>query len=194
VTKIRQLFPARISTTLSDGARRGLWITLLTAASVASSLIFACATPFAAFATLAAINMKRADALMLAIVVWLANQFVGYGILHYPQTPDSFAWGAAIGIAALLATWIAASIGKHLLSIAPFLSAVVAFMGAFAAYELALYAASFVLPSSDGAFSWPIVADILKVNVLALIGLMILSAIGALVGLMRTASMTAARH
>jgi hypothetical protein len=42
-----------------------------------------------------AINMKRADAFTLAIVVRLVNQLVGYGILHYPQTPDSFAWGVA---------------------------------------------------------------------------------------------------
>ena len=43
-----QLVP---STIISDGTRRGLWIVLLTASSVVLSLIFACATPFAAFAT-----------------------------------------------------------------------------------------------------------------------------------------------
>lgn len=183
-----------LSATISDGARRGLWITLLTASSVALSLIFACATPFAAFATLAAMNMKRSDAFTLAIVVWLANQVVGYGILHYPQTPDSFAWGAAIGIAALLATWTAASVGRYLFLTLPLLPTAIAFAGAFAAYELTLYAASFVLPSSEAAFSWPIVADILKVNVLALIGLTILSVAGAMVGLNRSPSMRAARH
>jgi hypothetical protein len=183
-----------LSTIISDGTRRGLWIVLLTASSVALSLIFACATPFAAFATLAAMNMKRADAFILAIVVWLANQFVGYGLLHYPHTADSYAWGAAIGIAALLATWTAASVGKYMFPITPLVPSAMAFVGAFAVYELTLYAASFVLPSSETAFSWPIVVDILKVNVLAMIGLTILSIVGAMIGLTRSASSSAARH
>lgn len=58
----------------TDAIRRWLWIGLLTGASVVFSLVFACATPFA---TLAALNMKRSDAVALIAVVWLVNQVIG---------------------------------------------------------------------------------------------------------------------
>jgi hypothetical protein len=35
------------------------------------------------------------------VALWLADQIVGYAIHGYPRTPESFAWGAAIGAAAL---------------------------------------------------------------------------------------------
>jgi hypothetical protein len=47
----------------------------------------------------------------------------------------------------------------------------VAFLGAFAAYELALFAASFMLPTGAEAFSLPVVWRIFYVNVFALAGL-----------------------
>jgi hypothetical protein len=79
------------------GARRVGWIALLTIAAVAGSFIFACATPFPALATLAALHLHRRDAFILAGFVWIANQTIGCGFLHYPHTRDSFAWGIAIG-------------------------------------------------------------------------------------------------
>jgi hypothetical protein len=83
--------------------RCALWIALITVGSIGFSFALACATPFAALATLAALNMPRRDLLALVGVAWLANHIIGYGFLAYPQTWDSFAWGGAIGIAALLA-------------------------------------------------------------------------------------------
>lgn len=166
-----------------ERGRRALWIGLLTASSLLLSLIFACATPFAAFAALAALNMKRTDAFLLTLIVWLANQAVGYGVLHYPQTFDSFAWGAAIGIAALLATAAAVATERYLSWSGAVVTMAIAFAAAFAVYELALYATAFVLPSSDSAFLWPVVRDILKVNLLALIGLGLLSSAASAVGL-----------
>jgi hypothetical protein len=65
------------SLVLSTGWRRPLWIALLVAASVAFTLGFACATPLAAFAAIAALSMPRKDALLLIGLVWLANQAVG---------------------------------------------------------------------------------------------------------------------
>ena len=73
--------------------RRWLWILLLTAASVFVTLGMACATPFAALATLAALHMSRRDGLALIGIAWLADQAVGYGLLGYPRTANSFAWG-----------------------------------------------------------------------------------------------------
>ncbi|MBS0548220.1 MAG: hypothetical protein JSR24_10745 [Proteobacteria bacterium] len=172
---------SRTIASLPDTAKRTAWIVLLTLSSVALSLIFACATPFAAFATLAALHMKRSDAFLLTGIVWLANQAVGYGLLHFPQTPDSFAWGAAIGVAAILATATAMLAERYLPKLA-LLTMAVAFLSAFVVYELVLYAVSFALPSSDAVFSWPIVADILKVNVLTLLGLTVFSFAAAVIG------------
>jgi hypothetical protein len=92
------------SLALSTGWRRPLWIALLAAASVAFTLGFACAAPLAAFAAIAALSMPRKDALLLIGLVWLANQAVGFSVLHYPWTADCFAWGIGLGIVALLAT------------------------------------------------------------------------------------------
>src|SRR4051812_29768671 len=80
-------------------ARRTAWVVLLAGASVLTSFAFACATPFAALAALAALHLRRADAFGLVALAWLANQAIGYGFLHYPATWDSLAWGVMIGLA-----------------------------------------------------------------------------------------------
>src|SRR5215470_851248 len=87
---------------MNIGWRRPTWIALLVAASIAFSLGFACATPFAAFAAAAALTMNRRSALLLVGLVWLANQGTGFIVLHYPWRTDSLAWGAGLGIVALL--------------------------------------------------------------------------------------------
>jgi hypothetical protein len=46
--------------------------------------------------------MRKREAFALTGANWFANQIIGYGCLHYPRTWDSFAWGAAIGIAPFL--------------------------------------------------------------------------------------------
>jgi hypothetical protein len=170
-------------------ARRWAWIVLLGSASIGFSLVFACATPFVALVTLAALTMSRRDAFIVAGAVWLANQAVGYGILDYPRTFDSYAWGVAIGIAVLLALLAARAIGERFERSGPFVSTGLAFLSAFAVYELALYAASFWLPGNDTAFSWAIVGYVLQVNALGLGGLILLRLVAASVGLgTRTAS------
>ena len=60
-----------------------LWIALIGGGSIALSRAFACATPFAALATLAALTMGGRDAVLLVGFVWAANQAVGFGLLHY---------------------------------------------------------------------------------------------------------------
>lgn len=77
----------------SAGWRHLVWLGLLISASVAFSLGLACATPFAAFAAAAALTLSRRDALVLVTSVWFANQFVGFTVLDYPWTANSFAWG-----------------------------------------------------------------------------------------------------
>jgi len=99
--------PAGRSTgTLSENRdwRHPLWLALLVAASVVFSLGLACAAPFTAFGAAAALTLSRRDALVLVMSVWLANQLVGFTLLHYPWTANAFAWGGALGVVAVLAT------------------------------------------------------------------------------------------
>jgi hypothetical protein len=77
----------------SVGWRHLVWLGLLISASVAFSLGLACATPFAAFAAAAALTLSRRDALVLVTSVWFANQLVGFTVLHFPWTANTFAWG-----------------------------------------------------------------------------------------------------
>jgi hypothetical protein len=134
--------------------------------------------------TLAALNMPRRDAFIVTGAVCLANQAVGYGILGYPQTFNSFAWGAAIGIAVLLALLMALAVGAQLERRGSSLVATAAvFAAAFVIYELALYVAAFWLSSSSAAFSWPIIGYILQVNALGLAGLLVVRLVAAYAGL-----------
>src|SRR5829696_2814545 len=57
------------------------WIALVSASSVLFSLTLACATPFAALATVSGLGMRRGQALALMGMAWAANQAVGYGLL-----------------------------------------------------------------------------------------------------------------
>lgn len=78
-----------------------LWIMLLTVASTATTLVFACATPFPALAALAAAYMRRRDGVLLALAAWVASQAVGFCVLDYPRDAGTMLWGVAIGTAAI---------------------------------------------------------------------------------------------
>jgi hypothetical protein len=164
-----------------DGARTAGWIALVTVSSIVFSMVLACATPFAALAAFAGVATWRRTGLMLIGVAWLANQAVGYLALGYPQTWDSFAWGAAIGIAAVLAT-LAASVATRM-PLPRFGRILVGFVFGFLAFELTLFAATAILPSGDEAFSLAIVARVFAVNGLALAGLLVLQRTAEAVGL-----------
>jgi hypothetical protein len=168
-----------------------LWIGLLGGSSIGFSLVFACATPFVALVALATTLMARRDAFMVTGSVWLANQAVGYGILGYPHTLDSYAWGLAIGAAVVLALLAAQSLSRYLATWPVVARTAAAFGLAFAVYELALYVSSFWLSSSDTAFSWRIVLYILQVNVLGLAALVALAFCAVLLGLRPTRSLVA---
>ena len=86
-----------------SASTRLIWIALLTTASAVFSLALACATPFAALATLAARTLDRRDAVGLIGLAWIANQAVGFGLHGYPHTVSTYGWGVAIGAAALAA-------------------------------------------------------------------------------------------
>jgi hypothetical protein len=126
--------------TAPPAARRdAALVALLMAAAILASFALACATPFAAFAVLAAATLPRPRALLLVAGAWVANQLVGYLALGYPWTADSALWGAAIGIAALLATMAAAALLPRLAAPLP-LRLAAGFAAAFAVYEVSLLA------------------------------------------------------
>lgn len=168
----------------NDNAATGLWIALIAALSIGGSLAFACAAPLAAVAALAGTKMKRGEGVALVAVAWLSNQIVGYGLLNYPMTADSFAWGAAIGVASIVAFFgaraISGTAGASALALAS------AFLAAFAVYELALYGAGLVLGSSDEAFSAAVVERILLINLVSFAGLLLLHRAAVALSLIRT--------
>jgi hypothetical protein len=168
---------------MSIGWRRPIWIALLVAASIAFSLGFACATPFAAFAAAASLTMNRRDAMLLVALVWLANQGVGFGVLHYPWTADTLAWGVGLGIIALLSTLGAEFGAKRLIALNRTLASTVAFFSAFGVYEGLLFTASMIFRSGVEDYAPAIIGRIFAINAVAFIGLLVVNRLGVSVGL-----------
>ena len=77
---------------------------LLAVSCALASFALACATPFAAFAVVAAATLSLRPALLVVTGAWLVNQTIGFGALHYPIDTSTIAWGFVIGAAALAAT------------------------------------------------------------------------------------------
>lgn len=162
--------------------RRPFWLALLVAASVAFTLGFACAVPLAAFAAAAALTLPRRDALLLIGAVWLANQIVGFAVLGYPWEAQSLAWGAPLGIVALLSTLAAQAVAPRLARAGTAAAALASFAAAFAVYEGALFVLSLVV-GATADFTPDIVAWILAMNAGAMIGLALLHRLGEIIGL-----------
>jgi hypothetical protein len=160
-----------------------LWLALLVAASAAFSFVFACATPFAAFSAAAALTLSRRDALRLTVAVWLANQVLGYAVLKYPWTANSFAWGAVLGAAAILTTVAARGVALRLAERSYGVLALATLLAAFMVYEGVLFAVAVALLGGTESFTLPIVGRIFSVNAVALVGLYSLHLVGAAAGL-----------
>ncbi len=161
-----------------------LWIGLVTIGSVLGSLAFACVAPLAAMATIAGVKMRTREGLALVGAAWLANQLVGYLVLDYPRTWDSFAWGAAIGVGGL-AAFVAATLTRHV-RLPELVAIVAALPAALAAYEATLFAATAVLPSSDAAFSGEAILRILQVNAVSLVALLAAYRAAVILGLLKS--------
>jgi len=167
-------------------AAMALWVALVVALSISGSLVFACAVPLAAIAALAATKMRVLDGLALVAIAWIANQTLGFVVLGYPQTWNSFAWGAAIGAATMLGFLGACVVAGAKLSEMAVLAA--AFLAAFALYEAGLYAAAAILPSSEKTFSSAVVGHVFIVNVIAFAGLLLFHRLAIALSLLRAAS------
>jgi hypothetical protein len=153
---------------------------LLTASCALASFAFACATPFAAFAVVAAAMLSLRPALLVVTGAWLVNQTIGFGALHYPVDGSTIAWGLGIGAAALLATAAASAVLSLLPQSRTPLMLAITLVVAYAAYELALLAATPIL-GGEGAFTAVIVARIGLTSAIWLAGLVAVCGIVRLV-------------
>jgi len=154
--------------------RHLLWLAVLVGASVAFTLGLACAVPLAAFAAAAALTLSRHDALVLIVAVWLANQLVGFAVLDYPWTASTFAWGAALGAVAILATLAGQWTVGHSTGTGRAVSHMATFLVASAVYEAALFAVSATLLGGTEIYTAAIQGWILAVNAVAFVGLLVL--------------------
>lgn len=147
-----------------------LWIMLLTIASTATTLVFACATPFPALAALAAAHMRRADGVALAVAAWAASQGVGFCLLAYPMDVSTALWGVAIGTAAvagaLAAHAAAARVAENEIA-----RLAAAFVAAFAAFKIVILLWSLARGEVGTALSVEIMARQFARNALILGGL-----------------------
>jgi len=147
-------------------------LALLTASCALASFALACATPFAAFAVIAAATLPLRPALLVVTGAWLVNQSIGFGALHYPIDAGTIAWGLVIGAAALAATAVSATVLRALPPNRTPLVLALTLVCAYGAYELALLAATPVLGGA-GAFTMAIVARLGLLNIAWLIGLVV---------------------
>jgi hypothetical protein len=161
-------------------AKRFAWGGILTVLTVVSTLAVACGTPFAALAALAALFLPRRDAFALIAVNWLANQAIGFGLLHYPFNWDCYRGGIDLAIAALLSTMAAMLAQGALRNVATPLRAIGSFAVAFLAYEGALFLLS--PAGSRAAFAAPVVLYIFYVNAVAFVALLLLQTAAAALG------------
>jgi hypothetical protein len=161
--------------------QRATWGGILTIVTVASTLAAACGTPFAALATLAALFLPRRDAFVLIGVNWIANQAIGFGLLHYPLNWDCYRGGINLLIAAVAGTAAAMFALQALRKAGAAIAVVGSFAAAFVACEVLLYA---ITPwRSGGDFAMQVVLYILYINAIAFAGLLLLQTAAMAVGL-----------
>jgi chromate transport protein ChrA len=157
---------------------------LLTAACALASLVFACATPLAAFAVIASAMLTLPSALAVIAVAWTVNQAIGFGALGYPHDANTMLWGLAIAAAALVATAAARLVIRALPRVSTPALLGLALVAAYAAYEIVLFAVTPFL-GGEGAFTLGIVSYIGILNLLWLAGLVAVCALVRLLGASR---------
>jgi hypothetical protein len=179
---------------MSSDGRRHLWLVLLIAASVATSLGFACAVPLAAFAAAAALTLSQRDRLFLVGAVWLANQIVGFAFLDYPRDANTIAWGVALGVVALLSTVVAHGLARRLTGMSAMAVPVVTFLAAFLVYEGAVFVFALMLGGTED-FTPAIIGQIFAINAIAMAALLVANRLAAAIGLVAPADLRAVeRH
>jgi hypothetical protein len=168
--------------------KTGLWLILLTIASVLTTFALACATPVAAFGALAALHMKRAEAITLMSVVWLASQVVGFGYLHYPYTAGTMAWAGALLISALVTMEGAAFVTRRMAAAPAAARAIGALFAAMLVFKAAIYLFGIELGGNASAFKASVVSNFVWTNAVTFVVLLVLYQAAVAVGLVARSS------
>jgi hypothetical protein len=170
--------PATADLSPATSAARLTWMIILTIAVVGATFALSCVTPFAALAVALAGTVGLRASLRVVTVVWIANQVIGFVFFHFPLTTNTFLWGFAIGIAALVTTAIAAVAVKYLASAPPPLRLGVALLVSFASYEITLLVSAVFLGGFE-TFAPSIVARLAWINAASLVAMVVLNEIAA---------------
>ncbi len=168
---------------VSDGWRRTLWIVLLVAATAGFTFGMTCACPFAGLGAAAALTMRGRDAVLLVLTAWVVNQVIGFGLLDYPRDASTLTWGLILGVVAVLTTLVAAWAVPALRRQHGLIVAAGAFLTAFVVYEGALYIVSAVAMGGVEDFAPGTVGQIFALNGGSFVGLLALSSLASLAGL-----------
>ena len=170
------------STALTLGWRQLAWLAALVVASIAFTLGFACAVPFAAFAAAAATTLARREAILLTVAVWFANQIVGFTVLGYPWEADTLVWGVALGAVAVVTTLAAQWANGKFADLSALPRTIAVFAAAFVVYEGSLFVISATALGGTENFPPSIIAYILALNAVALAGLAALHRLATVAG------------
>ncbi len=143
---------------LSPATARHLWVGLMTIASMAATLVLACATPFPALAAIAALHVRRQEGIILMLAAWAVSQGVGYGLLGYAMTGENGCWAMTMALAGVAALLGADGVARRLTGVHTVLRLAATYGGAFVAFKLVVLAGVFLLDSGWAAFAPEILA------------------------------------
>jgi hypothetical protein len=155
-----------------------IWMVILTLAAIGVTFALSCVTPFAALAVALAGTIGLRASLRIVIVVWFANQVIGFGLFHFPLTANAFLWGMAIGGAAVATTIVASVVMKYGSFWAAPLRLGIALLLSFGFYEMTLLGAAVFLGGFE-TFRPAVVAQLALVNAVSLVGMVVLNELAA---------------
>lgn len=129
---------------------------ILAATTLSGSMVLGCMMPFVAVATIAALAMPARRGAASVALCWLGNQVLGFGLMGFPWDGATFAAGFSLLVSSLIAFVTARAVAGR--SANP----VLAFLAAFAAFELSLFA--YALPFGDPALFSPRIVGLIVLN------------------------------
>ncbi len=125
-----------------------------------SNVIYA-HTPLVAFAVISGIALPRQRAIAVALLIWLVNQVIGFGIRDYPLEITAFTWGLIMGIGTLIV--VAGASLRPRFSQSSWLGhggwVAIALVGGFALYQ-GLIMLSYPMLADGHSMGWDIVAKL----------------------------------
>lgn len=127
---------------------------ILAATTLSGTVVLACMMPFAAIAAIAALAMPARRGLAAVGLCWLGNQVLGFGLMGFPWDGATFAAGLSLLASSLIACAAARAVRGG--------GAVPAFLAAFAAIELSLFA--YALPFGNPALFAPEIVGLIALN------------------------------